>query len=100
MFIALSTAVGLSMAYSALADQAGTNGDTPETAQIGTGDTAVDTGGDPSVGHRPAPHVRKDSGVEFRRNDHPAGARSTGASAGSSDSSSDSSGGGGGSSGG
>jgi organic hydroperoxide reductase OsmC/OhrA len=95
MFLALGAATCLIVAYSALADEIGTTRDPAETAQIGTDDAAAQSTGEPSVDHRPTPHVRKDSGVEFRRNDHPVGTRSGRSSPGSSDSSSDSSGGGG-----
>jgi hypothetical protein len=95
MFLTLGAAAWLLMAISALADEIGTPSDPAETAQIGTTDNAAESTGEPSADHRPAPHVRKDSGVEFRRNDHPVGARSGRSSPGSSDSSSDSSSGGG-----
>jgi hypothetical protein len=95
MFSTLAAAACLLMAISALADEVGTPSDPTETVQIGTTDNAAEGTDEPSVDHRPAPHVRKDSGVEYRRNDHPVGARSGRSSPGSGDSSSDSSSGGG-----
>ena len=70
LLLALTAGAWLIMADATLADEVGATKTQAETVQTAIGDDTQESTGDPAIDPRPVPQVRKDSGVEFRRNDH------------------------------